>query len=157
MYGSENFIAAVSVGSVISTIKSFIDLLVPVAMTFALLFFIWGLAIFIKDSGNEDARKEGKQKMIWGVIALLVIVSVWAFALIIARTFGVDPNTRAPVPCLPGGNCVGTDGTQASPTYNDNYFGGTNGSANSRTTGGSSGGGGLYSFPQPQPNNPLGR
>jgi len=94
--------AAATIGGVIGTIKSLIDLLVPVAITFALLFFIWGLAIFISKSGSDDAKEEGRKKMLWGVIAIFVIVSVWGLVWVVARTFGITPGgNRAPVPYLP--------------------------------------------------------
>lgn len=42
-----------------------------------LLVFVYGLAKFIFNSGDEDKVDEGKQLMFWGVIALFVMVSVW--------------------------------------------------------------------------------
>jgi len=61
----------------VADLKKLLDLLIPIAITLALLFFIWGLAQFILASGDEEKKKEGKQRMIWGIIALFVIVSVW--------------------------------------------------------------------------------
>lgn len=93
--------ATTTVADVMATIKGIIDSLVPVAIILAMLFFIWGLAIFIKDSGNEEKVTEGKQKMIWGIIAIFVIVSVWGLVWLVARSLGILPGTRALVPCLP--------------------------------------------------------
>jgi len=73
-----------------------IDTVVPVLIALALLFFLWGLVVFIAQSGNEQATTQGKQKMIWGLIALFVLVSVWGIVNILIGIFlpstDLDPN-----------------------------------------------------------------
>ena len=64
-----------------------VNTLVPIAFTAALLFFFWGLAKFIL---NPDERESGRNLMIWGVIALFVIASVWGITKILGETVGVD-------------------------------------------------------------------
>ncbi|MDO8565104.1 MAG: hypothetical protein Q7R67_00555 [bacterium] len=62
-------------------IKIFTDLIsltLPVIAGLALLVFFWGLAKFIMNvSGDEKAVAEGKNLMIWGLVAIFVMVSVW--------------------------------------------------------------------------------
>lgn len=43
----------------------------------ALLVFIWGLVKFIAKAGNEQAREEGKKVMVWGIVAIFVLFSIW--------------------------------------------------------------------------------
>ncbi|MBI2086728.1 MAG: hypothetical protein HYT69_00955 [Candidatus Zambryskibacteria bacterium] len=44
----------------------------------ALLVFFWGLVKFIfKVGGDEKAVADGRRLMIWGLIALFVMVSIW--------------------------------------------------------------------------------
>ncbi len=44
----------------------------------ALLVFFWGLLKFLfKIGGDAKAAEEGKTFMIWGTIALFVMVSIW--------------------------------------------------------------------------------
>ena len=62
------------------------------------VFFIWGLAIFIRDSGNPEKKEEGRNKMVWGIITLFVIVSLWGIVAFIGRTFGISPNQSLPIP-----------------------------------------------------------
>lgn len=82
--------------STIMMISTVISLLIPVAISLALLFFIWGLVIFIKNSGEEEALEEGKRKMIWGIIALFVIIAVWGLVWFIAHSVGINPEENAP-------------------------------------------------------------
>ena len=62
---------------VLDNIWDLIDGLVVLMVALGLVFFLWGLAKFILHAGDEKARAEGKQVMLWGIIALFVMVSVW--------------------------------------------------------------------------------
>jgi len=64
---------------------------VPVIIGLAVLIFLWGIAKFVLNAGNEQAREEGKRLMIWGIVALFVMVSVWGLVQILIATFGVTP------------------------------------------------------------------
>lgn len=77
-----------------SDLTEFIELLteivssvIPVVVGLAVLIFFWGLANFILHADNEQKRAEGKQLMIWGIIALFVIVSVWGLVAVLTSTF----------------------------------------------------------------------
>jgi hypothetical protein len=67
-----------------------LDDVVLVLTGLALAFFIWGLVVFIRNSGDEKAKDEGKQKMIWGIIALFFIISVWGLVALLQEVTGVD-------------------------------------------------------------------
>lgn len=62
----------------IDLILSLIGMLLPVVAGLALLAFFWGLAKFIaRVGGDEKAVSEGKSLMVWGLIALFVLISIW--------------------------------------------------------------------------------
>jgi len=63
--------------------------IIKVLIMFALLVFLWGIAKFIRSAGNPEAKEEGKQKMIYGVVGLFIIVSIWGLIGILKNTFGV--------------------------------------------------------------------
>jgi len=67
-----------------------IGILLPIVVALALLFFFWGLAKFILASGDEDAKDQGKRIMIWGVVALFVMASVWGLVAFFGNLTGVD-------------------------------------------------------------------
>lgn len=41
----------------------------------ALALFLWGVVEFIRNAENSDARTRGKQRMLWGIIALFAMIS----------------------------------------------------------------------------------
>jgi len=67
-----------------------INLLIGIVAALALIYFFWGLAKFILHAGGDDeARVAGKQVMLWGIIALFVMVSIWGIVNFLGRAFGV--------------------------------------------------------------------
>ena len=64
----------------IVAVGDLVQILTIIVAGIALLVFFFGLMKFIfKLGGDEDAVKEGKTLMIWGIVALFVMVSVLIF------------------------------------------------------------------------------
>ena len=62
----------------ITAVGGLINPLIVILVGAALLVFFWGLAKFIfRVGGDENAVEGGKRLMIWGLIALFVMISVW--------------------------------------------------------------------------------
>lgn len=70
--------------------KDILGLLVPVLVTLALVYFIYGLGEYILESGTEAKKADGRTRMIWGTIALFCIVSIWGLVAFIQKTVGID-------------------------------------------------------------------
>ena len=56
--------------------------------------FLWGVLKYVLNA-SDDAKAEGKQFMLWGIIALFVMVSVWGLVNLISRSVGFQ-NVSAP-------------------------------------------------------------
>lgn len=69
---------AAGILSVIDLLTLFVTTLVPIIIGLAVVVFFWGIVKFIGHAGDERAREEGKQLIIWGLIAIFVMVSLWA-------------------------------------------------------------------------------
>lgn len=52
----------------------------------ALALFIWGVVDFIRHPDNETERKKGEQHMLWGVVGLFIMVSVFGILNLICST-----------------------------------------------------------------------
>ena len=51
----------------------------------AVVFFLYGVVEMIMGASNEDARTTGKKHMIWGLIGLVIIVSVDAIITVLTN------------------------------------------------------------------------
>lgn len=63
---------------IIDAIQNIVNLLIPVLVTLAMVVFFWGLVKYIMNASDEAAKEGGKNLMIWGMIALFVMVALWA-------------------------------------------------------------------------------
>ncbi|PIP86616.1 hypothetical protein COV42_00215 [Candidatus Campbellbacteria bacterium CG11_big_fil_rev_8_21_14_0_20_44_21] len=79
-----------TVGGLIPLIRNLINTLTPIVVALALLYFFWGLARFILASGNEVEKDKGKDMMLYGIIALFVMVSVWGIVGLLGDTLGIE-------------------------------------------------------------------
>jgi FtsH-binding integral membrane protein len=78
------------------------NILVPAAFVLALLFFFWGVALYILSIGGDKER--GKQIMVWGVVALFVISAVWGIVRYIQVELNVDNTPTIQLPTITGVN-----------------------------------------------------
>ena len=86
---------ATSIGGLVNT-------LTPIMVAIALLTFFWGLVKFIFAQGNEEAKVSAKGTMVWGVIALFVMVSVWGLVGFIGDALGIEQGeSLEEVPTVP--------------------------------------------------------
>ena len=101
-----------TLGTIITAIKNIVEILTPIAFVLILLAFFWGLAKFVMNAGNEEKKAEGKQLMIYGVIALFVAASIWGIVNVLQSTFNI-PNGAGVVVPNPAGqiqNILNTNG-----------------------------------------------
>jgi hypothetical protein len=87
-------------------LDSFGDLVamaLPIVAGLALLAFFWGLVIFIFAQSSEERKADGKKIMIWSVVALFVMVSVWGLVRFIQDAFDIDDTSDIEdLPSVPG-------------------------------------------------------
>lgn len=99
------FASAQNLGNLQQLLEGFSNLVqmaLPVVAGLALLAFFWGLAKFIFAAGDEESKADGKRIMIWGIVALFVMVSVWGLVGFIGTALNINA-TRNPtvVPTVP--------------------------------------------------------
>ncbi len=63
---------------------------VQILFGIALIIFIWGVIQFIANAENEEARKKGRDFIIWGIIGLFVMVAIWGLVKLLTTTTGID-------------------------------------------------------------------
>ncbi len=72
---------------VIGQVQDIMNSLVPFMITLALLYFLYGVGKYVLEpSGIEGAR----DIMLYGLIGLFVMISVWGLVNFIGDTFGVE-------------------------------------------------------------------
>ncbi len=62
---------------------------VPLLIGLAVVLFVYGVIIFMFSEGGEK-KEEGKSYMIWGIVGIFVMVSVWGLVSILISTFQLN-------------------------------------------------------------------
>ena len=70
-------------------IAEIINPVIGVLAAAALVYFLWGLIMFILNAGNESKRGEYKQHILWGLIGFVVMLSAYALIELGLATFGI--------------------------------------------------------------------
>lgn len=91
----------------LTDIRALLNGVMILLITLAIVVFFWGLIKYIFNrEGGEKEGAEGATLMIWGIIALFVMLSIWGIIGLLQRTFGTTATT-GPIPQPPGGSVVG--------------------------------------------------
>jgi hypothetical protein len=67
-----------------------INPIIQVAFSVATVVFVYGVFEFIRGADNPEVRKQGQQHMLWGLVGLAIMVSVFTIMRILINTLGVD-------------------------------------------------------------------
>lgn len=64
---------------------------IPLLLSLAFLVVLWGIAqYFFLKREDPKARTEGMQFMVWGLVGLAVIVSMWGLVGVLLSSFGLS-------------------------------------------------------------------
>lgn len=91
-----------NIETLIRSIGRLVDIALPIVVALALIGFFWGLVKFIFAQGDETAKADAKKIMLWGLIALFVMVSVWGLVRFLGNAFGIGQGDTIIVPRVPG-------------------------------------------------------
>lgn len=90
----------------LALVSTFLNALIGLFITIAILVFFWGLIQYLLNLGSDEKRKEGLYIMTYGIIALFVMVSIWGIIRLLQGTFKVTSTA----PIVPSGVQINTTG-----------------------------------------------
>jgi len=83
------------INGLLGLVQSTINAIIPIIIGLAVLVFLWGLLSYVV-SKDPEKQKEARGVMIWGIIAIFVMVSVWGLVGILNTTiFGAQGSSVA--------------------------------------------------------------
>lgn len=68
-------------------VKLIINPLITLLMVIGTLVFLWGIIEFLMNADNEEKRSIGKKHMVWGILGLFLMVSVWGIIQVLCNFF----------------------------------------------------------------------
>ena len=85
--------------TLLRSVGRLVDIALPIIVAIALLVFFWGIVKFI--FAGDEGKAEGKSLMIWGLVGLFVMVSVWGLVRFMGNSLGIGPGGTISVPAVP--------------------------------------------------------
>jgi predicted membrane channel-forming protein YqfA (hemolysin III family) len=77
-----------------------LNAIVPVLIALGVVYFVWGVITYVV-SNDEEAKKAGRDRIIFGIIGLAVIIGVWGLVNLLRNTFGLNNNQQIQIPTVP--------------------------------------------------------
>ena len=76
-----------TLASIINTATNIIIVAVPVAGGIALVAFLWNLAQLVYNISDTEKHKQARQRIVWAVLAMFVLVTFPGIIYLMANTF----------------------------------------------------------------------
>jgi len=81
-----------NLNDIFNFIKNILNIILPIIISLTVVYFVWGMfQVFL--AADEERKEKAKNTVIYGVISLFVMVSIWGLVNILYNTFQLD---RAP-------------------------------------------------------------
>ncbi len=91
------------IGELVSTTVGFINsYLVPLVFGLAFFLFLWGMfKYFFLSYASEEGRENGKNLMLWAVVAFVMMISIWGIVNMVAQGLGFAGDNAPDMPTVP--------------------------------------------------------
>ncbi len=63
--------------------------ILPVLIALGVVYFVWGVVQYVIGDSDE-AKTKGKDKIVYGIIGFVIILSLWGLVYIISDTFFLE-------------------------------------------------------------------
>ena len=93
--------AQATVASLLQLVGTTLNSLVPLAIGLAVVIFLFGVIKYVTAGDDEAGRESSRQLMLWGIIGLFVMVSVWGLVQVLNSTTSINQGGSGTGPTLP--------------------------------------------------------
>lgn len=90
-----------NVTTLVQGVGNILRLIIPMAFALAIIYFFYGVAKYIGKAGDPKEAAAGKSIMIYGVIAIAVMASVYGIVAYLQSTVGITNTNTINVPTIP--------------------------------------------------------
>lgn len=78
-----------NIANLIGQINAVINTIIPFLVGLAVLIIIWGVFNYISGAGDEEKRAQAKQYIVWGVVGVFIMLSVWGLVNVLVNSFAL--------------------------------------------------------------------
>jgi hypothetical protein len=89
------------ISQILSLVSYWLVVIATIIIAIGLITFLWGVVQYITAGSDEAKRGEARNMMIYGIIALFVMVSVWGLVYFLGSIVGIRPGGGTELPGVP--------------------------------------------------------
>lgn len=72
--------------SLVNKLSDIANAIIPFLIGAALVLIIWGIFNYVRNAGDSEKVAEGRRVIIYGIIALFLMLSFWGFVILIKNS-----------------------------------------------------------------------
>lgn len=80
------------VRNIICKVHEILNSIIPVLVALGVVYFVWGVVQYVI-AGGDEAKKKGRDRIVYGIIGLAIIVGMWGIVNVVVNTFGLGGGT----------------------------------------------------------------
>jgi hypothetical protein len=85
---------------VLCRVGQFLNSIIPVLIALGVVYFVWGVITYVIAS-DEEAKSAGRNRIIFGIIGLAVIIGMWGLVNLLRNTLLLNNTTNVQLPTVP--------------------------------------------------------
>lgn len=101
---ASNTLGSLTIAGLLQKLKGILNAVIPFIIGLTVLVIIWGIFTYVTEAANEEKRTEAKQFILYGIIGLFCMLSIWGLVNILVGTFGltnkIEPGQIPTVPTI---------------------------------------------------------
>lgn len=90
-----------NIANLIGQANAVLNTIVPFLVGVAVLIVIWGVFNYVLSAAEEEKRAEARLFIVWGIIFIFLMLSVWGFVNILVNSFSLSKQAPSQRPTLP--------------------------------------------------------
>jgi uncharacterized membrane protein YidH (DUF202 family) len=84
------YAASGGIGDFVHQFSLILNSVVPFIVGLAVFVIVYGIFGYIRFAGDEEKRKQGKEFMVWGLLGVFAMLSIWGLVSILVNSFNLD-------------------------------------------------------------------
>lgn len=83
-----------TVSGLIAFLKDFLSTATVLILAAAVVYFLWNVFGYVMSAGDPEERAKKQSGIIWGVVGIAVMVSIWGLVNFLTSSAKLDTTTR---------------------------------------------------------------
>lgn len=93
-------LATTTIQGVMCKVANILEAIIPILIILGILYFVYGVISYVI-AGDAEASTKGRDRIIYGIVGLAVIVGMWGLVYILTNTFGLKNTSTINFPTVP--------------------------------------------------------